>query len=105
VGDGRGGGGLGSQRGDDCGSDLCLKGRGGFGIRHPKNNKNGGLELEEAVMTADCGWGGTLQQHRERNTKQTCRIYVKCYENEERNCGWSGTRQQHSKHETKRTVS
>ncbi len=47
---GCGGGGLGGERGGDCGRDLCLKGRGGF--RHPKINKNCGLELEQAVVTA-----------------------------------------------------
>ncbi len=34
-----GGGSLGGQRGDYCGRDLCLKGRGGFCISHPKRNE------------------------------------------------------------------
>jgi hypothetical protein len=41
---GCGGGGLGGERGGDCGLDLCLKGRGG--VYHPAINKNCGLELE-----------------------------------------------------------
>jgi hypothetical protein len=44
------GGGLGGQRGSDCGRDLRLKGRGGFS--HPKRNKNYGLELEQAAVDA-----------------------------------------------------
>jgi hypothetical protein len=52
VGDGCGGGGLGSQCGGDCNRNLCLKGRGGFGVSHPKRNKNCGLELAKAAATA-----------------------------------------------------
>jgi hypothetical protein len=44
------GGSLGGQRGCDCGRDLCLEGRGGGGISHPKRNKKCGGE--KAVMTA-----------------------------------------------------
>ncbi len=40
---GRGGGGLGGERGGDCGRDLRLK---GLGVCHPAINKNFGLELE-----------------------------------------------------------
>ncbi len=62
-GNGGNGGSLGGKHGDDCGRDLSLKGRVGFGIRHPKRNKNCGLELAKAELM--------------------CRIFVKTYENEE----------------------
>jgi hypothetical protein len=51
MGNGCGGGGLGGERGGNCGHDLCLKGRGG--VCHPEINKNCGLELEQAVAAAE----------------------------------------------------
>ncbi len=48
---GCGGGGLGGERGGDCGRDLCLKGRGGE--CHPKKNKKCGLELAQAAAAAE----------------------------------------------------
>ncbi len=48
-----GGGGLGGERGDDCGRDLCLKGR--SGVCHPEINKNCGLELAQAAAAAEMG--------------------------------------------------
>jgi hypothetical protein len=51
MGHGCGGGGLGGERRGDCGSDLRLKGGGGF--RHPKIKRKCGLELEQAAAVAE----------------------------------------------------
>jgi hypothetical protein len=45
---GCGGGGLGGERGGNCGRDLCL-----ICVRHPEINKNCGLELEQATAAAE----------------------------------------------------
>jgi hypothetical protein len=90
VSDRGGNGGLGSQSGDDGGIDLCLK---GGGVRHPERNKNCGLELEQATTGVEIAtvagvklYNNTGTQHKandDLNDTKTCRIFVKCYENEE----------------------
>jgi hypothetical protein len=78
-------GGLGGERGGDCGCDLFLKGCGGLCVCHPKRNENCGLELAKAAATAE---------------NEEPKDYLICRQ-KWRNCGWSETRQQHSKQNKK----
>jgi hypothetical protein len=90
MGNGCDGGGLGGERGGDCGCDLRLKGCGGLCVCHPKRNENCGLELAKAAAAAETG---------NEETKGLSNLSAKW-----RNCGWSETQQLHSNHNTKRTV-
>ena len=69
MGNGRSGGGLGGERGDDCVCDLRLKSHGSGSFCHLKSN-NGGLELEQAAVAA----AAENEAYGEAKSYRTCRI-------------------------------